>query len=141
MPLKVFGKTFAGYGDELRSLAGPTIEFVGEVNDEAKLELMQNAKAYIFASEDEDFGITPVEAMGTGTPVIAYASGGVKETITDGKTGVFFDELSIDSLIKAIQQFNNSTISSSDCIKQAQKFSKERFTKEVKLFVQKISAE
>jgi len=161
LPLKVFGKGFAGYAEEIQEYSHPgkgalgdriqdlvgdsgvvqlprmtdSIEFVGEVSDEEKFTLMRGAKAYIFAAEDEDFGITPVEAMACGIPVIAYRSGGVVESVLEGKTGIFFDDLSIASLAKAIKQLNNITISSSDCIKQAEKFSKERFKKEIKKFV------
>jgi len=135
LPLKVFGKGFAGYGQELKSYAGQTIEFVGEVTDEEKMRLMTQAKAFLFASEDEDFGIVPVEAMASGTPVIAYKSGGVKETVVDGKTGVFFDELSVESLKNAIKRFEKMSIDESICRKQADKFSKERFKNEIKDFV------
>lgn len=140
VPLKVFGKAFAGYGDELKELGGSKTEFVGEVSDEEKLELMQNAKAYIFASEDEDFGITPVEAMACGTPVIAYRSGGVLESVIEGKTGLFFDELTVESLKKTIKHFDcsNDRITSENCRRQAQKFSKERFKKEMKAFIEKL---
>ncbi len=139
LPLKVFGNAFAGYGEELKALAenSNNIEFLGEVTDSEKYELMRNAKAYINASEDEDFGITPVEAMGQGTPVIAYRSGGVKETVIDGKTGIFFDELTVESLKTALEKFEKTKISSEECIKRAEKFSKERFTKEIKTFVEK----
>ncbi|MEK7186174.1 MAG: glycosyltransferase, partial [Patescibacteria group bacterium] len=90
MPLKVFGRGFAGYELEIKSKVKSQkskVEFLGEVTDEEKLELMKNAKAFVFASEDEDFGITPVEAMGVGTPVIAYRSGGVLETVVDPSAG------------------------------------------------------
>ena len=140
VPLKVFGKSFAGYGEELESRIKnheSRIEFVGEVTDEEKWELMQNAKAFLFASEDEDFGIIPVEAMAAGIPVIAYRSGGVKETVIEGKTGLFFDELTVESLVGAIKQFNNVTINPSDCIKQAEKFSKKRFIDAIVGFVEK----
>ncbi|MEK7534628.1 MAG: glycosyltransferase [Patescibacteria group bacterium] len=162
VPLKVFGKGFGGWGEEIDTqsrhsgkpkvhpespivqsdsgqarMTSSNIEFLGEIRDEEKLELMRNAKAYIFASEDEDFGITPVEAMMCGTPVIAYKSGGVVESVIQGKTGLFFDELTIESLIAAIKQFNNLTINSADCINQAEKFSKERFKREIKEFVEK----
>ncbi len=154
LPLKIFGRGFAGYELELKSKAkltpiksGSKIEFLGEVGDEEKLELMKNAKAFIFASVDEDFGITPVEAMSVGTPVIAYRSGGVLESVVEenpstgsgrqNPTGIFFDELSIESLSRAIKQFNNSKINPKDCIAQAQKFSKDRFKKEIKEFVEK----
>lgn len=130
-PLKIFGRGFAGYEESLKlkvqSSKLNTIEFLGEVTDEEKFQLMRGAKAFIFASYDEDFGITPVEAMGVGTPVIAYRSGGVKETVVEGKTGVFFDENTSESLNEAIKKFESTKIESKDCIKQAEKFSKEQF--------------
>lgn len=154
VPLKIFGKGFAGYEEELKKLANSnyssskrteskssrralpartsnTIEFVGEVTDEEKYELMQKAKAFLFASEDEDFGITPVEAMAQGIPVIAYRSGGVKETVVAGKTGLFFEKLTVADLVRALKQFNSVTIDPKDCLKQAEKFSKQRFLKEI----------
>ncbi|MCL4419054.1 glycosyltransferase [Patescibacteria group bacterium] len=135
LPLKIFGRGFAGYELELKSKANSKIEFLGEVSDSEKLELMRNAKAFVFASVDEDFGITPVEAMSVGTPVIAYKSGGVVESVLGGKTGIFFDNLTAESLLKAIERFSNIAIKPEDCINQAQKFSKERFKKEIKSFV------
>lgn len=136
VPLKVFGKAFGGYEIEIQN---SNIEFVGEVSDEEKYQLMANAKAYIFAAEDEDFGITPVEAMAQGTPVIAYRSGGVVESVIDRKTGIFFDELAVDSLKKAIKQFENVKIDPNDCKRQAEKFSKSRFKKEIETFVKKYA--
>lgn len=144
LPLKVFGRTFAAHNSSFspRGEAGiihdSNVQFLGEVSDVEKLELMRNAKAYIFASEDEDFGITPVEAMSVGTPVIAYRSGGVIESVIEGKTGIFFDELTIESLCKAIQKINDSNhlIKPEDCVKHAQKFSKERFKSEIKEFIE-----
>jgi glycosyltransferase involved in cell wall biosynthesis len=135
VPLKVFGKSFAGYGEELQKKAGKTVEFLGEVSDEEKKELMAGAKAFLFASVDEDFGIIPVEAMGAGLPVIAYKSGGLKETIIDEKTGIFFTELSVSSLTAAIKKFEKLKFDPKVCRKQAEKFSKERFVKEIKEFV------
>lgn len=139
LPLKIFGKGFAGYGEELKQLAGPTIEFVGEVPDTKKLELMSHAQAFFMASEDEDFGITPVEAMGVGTPVIAYRSGGLKETVVDGKTGVFFNHLSSEAVEEAIKKFFSLKISPRDCIEQAQKFDQKHFEKRIKILLQKFS--
>lgn len=138
LPLKVFGGAFASYGvSDLKKKAGKNIEFLGEITDEKKFDLMRKAKAFIFTSELEDFGIIPVEAMGVGTPVIAYRSGGVKETVIDGKTGVFFDELSAESLIKAVRKFEKMKFNPQDCVTQAIKFSKERFKKEMLEFVNK----
>lgn len=137
--LKVFGKEFAGYGDELRKMAGPTVEFLGEVSDEEKWKLMAQAQAFIFPAEEEDFGITPVEAMSVGTPVIAYRSGGVKETVVDGKTGLFFNKPEVGELVKTIKKFEKLNLKPSDCINQAKKFSKERFIKEMKEFIAKCT--
>ena len=67
--------------------------------------------------------------MAAGTPVIALRSGGVKETVVEGKTGTFFEEPTVDSLVSAIKQFNNLTIKPSDCVRQAKKFSKNKFKK------------
>lgn len=139
LPLKVFGGTFASYGlDQFKKDTGKNIEFLGEVTEEEKWELMKGAKAFIFPSEQEDFGIIPVEAMAVGTPVIALNQGGVKETVIDGKTGVFFNERTVESLIKAVKRFDESihrSIKAEDCIAQAKKFSKERFKKEMLQFV------
>lgn len=136
LPLKVFGKEFAGYGEELKKIAGPRVEFLGEVTEEEKWKLMAGARAFIFPAEDEDFGITPVEAMAVGTPVIALRSGGVVESVIEGKTGVFFEEPKVESLIGAIRKFNRTKINSENCITQAKKFSKERFKKEIRKFVE-----
>lgn len=133
LSLKVFGRSFANSPNSLMTKS-PNIQFLGEVSDEEKLELMRNAKAFVFASQDEDFGITPVETMSVGTPVIAFASGGVLETVTSS-TGLFFDKLSIESLSQAIKQFEKMKFDRLLIISHAQKFSKERFKKEIKEFV------
>jgi len=109
--------------------------FLGEVNDEEKKKLMSGSRAFLFASEDEDFGIIPVEAMGAGLPVIAYKSGGVKETVIEGKTGIFFTELTYLALESAIKKFEKMKFDPKICRKQAEKFSEERFIKEIEAFV------
>lgn len=137
VPLKVFGKSFAGYGEELKKIAGPTVEFVGEISDEKKWELMQGAKAFLFASEDEDFGMVPVEAMSVGTPVIAYRSGGVQESVIEGKTGLFFEGLNPESLAQAIKDFEKMKISSKECYVQASRFAKDKFKEQISTLVKK----
>lgn len=138
--LKVFGKGFAGFGEELKTYAPNNIEFVGEVDDTKKLTLMRNARAFIFASYDEDFGITPVEAMSVGTPIIAYRSGGVRETVVEGKTGVFFEENTPKALTDAISRFENLKFDKNAIIKHAQKFGEKRFDKEIRDFVKNIAS-
>lgn len=136
VPLKVVGKSFADYGDELKKLAGPTIEFLGEVEDEELRELFRHTLAFIYPSEAEDFGIMPVEAMSFGVPVIASGDGGVRESVIDGETGVLFHEYTVESVVKAMKQLHSHAITAKDCIKQAERFRKERFQREIKNFVE-----
>ncbi len=135
IPLKIVGS-----GAEepfLREIAGPTVEFLGSVPDSRLKELYAGAKATIFTALDEDFGIVPVESMAYGTPVIALGQGGVLETVIDGKTGIFFDRPEVESLVEAIKKFLQLKQSwVTDCQNQAQKFSKARFAKEIKQFVE-----
>lgn len=134
LPLKIVG---TGREEaELRKIAGPTIEFLGAKSDKQIAELYQQAKALLFCARNEDFGMVPVEAMAHGVPVIALYEGGVKETVTEGKTGVFFREPTVESLMEALQRFTQYQQDwSAVCRAQAQKFSVERFKKEMQQFV------
>ncbi|MBU2577472.1 glycosyltransferase [Patescibacteria group bacterium] len=132
--LKVFGK---GSREEyLRSIAGPKVEFLGAISDREKFSLLLQCKAFVVAAADEDFGITPVEAMAVGRPVIAYKGGGYLESVIDGKTGTFFDELSEECLIKALKNFDENKYKKEDCQKQADKFSKARFKEKIREVVE-----
>lgn len=123
--LKVAG---TGKGlDHLRQLAGPTVEILGEVSDDRLRELYAGATALLFPAEDEDFGMVPVEAMGYGVPVIAHRSGGPEESIEEGKTGLFFNEFTQESLISAIKIFENSSWDRQKIYQHAQQFSKLQF--------------
>ena len=133
--LKIFGRDFANHLDELKSIAGPTIEFLGEISQDQKNILMHQAQAFIFCSDNEDFGIVPVEAMAAGTPVIAHKSGGVTETVVENKTGVFFDKATPDSCAVAIKKLSRLKIKSSDCIARANQFSPQVFTQKIKNLV------
>ena len=131
LKLKIFGRDFSGVLDQLKQISGPTIEFVGEVNQDEKAILYQNAHAFIFSADQEDFGIVPVESMAFGCPVIAYKSGGVAETVVDGKTGVFFDKLTADSCANAIKKFQKLKIKPADCVSRASEFSTEKFISKI----------
>lgn len=131
--LKIFGSGILE--NELKKLGNNSVEFVGKVSDKELTNLYAGAKAFIVAQSDEDFGITTVEAGMLGCPVIAYKGGGYLETVIENKTGIFFDKLSVESLVKAIKKFKKTKIKSSDCIKNAKKFSKENFKKEFKKFI------
>src|SRR3989344_4504632 len=93
----------------LKSIAGETVEFLGNISDDTLSMLYQNARAFLFASVDEEFGIAPIEAMGHGLPVIAYASGGLKETVKEGINGYLFDKFDEDSLIGKINELTDLT--------------------------------
>lgn len=96
--------------ENLKKLAGPGVQFMGRLNDKQTAEYYARAKALLFTAE-EDFGITPLEAMACGTPVIAYGVGGATETVVDGKTGLFFKRQTPESLMNAIQQFEKTSFS------------------------------
>lgn len=138
-PLKIVGT--GREEDYLRSIAGATVEFLGNISDEKLKQLYLSAKAFLFASVDEEFGIAPVEAMGYGIPVIAYHSGGITEYLTEGINGFFFDQLNEDSLIKKIKQFERLTkekllTMKKNARKTAEKFSEEKFKQKILKFIQ-----
>lgn len=135
-PLKIVG---TGPEEEhLRALAGKTVEFMGSVSDSELARLYAGAKATIFCALDEDFGMVPIESMANGTPVIALNQGGVRETVTDGKTGIFFDRPDVKSLTSAVAQFEKNRADwSGACRARAEEFSRERFQKEMLEFVRK----
>jgi glycosyltransferase involved in cell wall biosynthesis len=88
-----------------RAAAGAkNIEFLGRVSDEELARQMGRARAFVFAAL-EDLGLMPIEAMACGTPVIALARGGTAETVKDGRTGVLFDEQSVQSIRDAVERF------------------------------------
>ncbi|HEX7017784.1 MAG TPA: glycosyltransferase [Patescibacteria group bacterium] len=139
--LKIAGKA-AGYASEYQNLVNlakqpgeHTIEFLGYVSDDQLRDLYAHAKAFFALASDEDFGITPVESMMHGTPVIAFRGGGYVESVVENKTGVFFEEQSVESVIEAIKTFEKKKFDAKEIAKYAQKFSKERFQKEVEKFV------
>lgn len=89
---------------KIRACASPNVTLLGHLPFDRMLGYLQRARAFVFAAE-EDFGIAPVEAMACGTPVIAFGRGGVKESVTSGVSGLFFNEQSIESVIQAVEEF------------------------------------
>lgn len=129
LPLKIVG---TGPEEEnLKKIAGKNIEFLGGISDGELSEIYCKAKALIVASEDEDFGITSVEAQSEGTPVIAVKAGGYLETVIEGKTGEFFDEVSVESLTKVLEKFDPNKYKIEDLRKNSRKFSREKFKEEI----------
>ena len=134
LPLKIIGN-----GPEMKKLkrmANWNIEFLGEVDNKNLKEYYQNCQALIFPQE-EDFGIVALEAMACGRPVIAYRGGGALESVLEGKTGVFFDEQNVDSLVEAVKNFDASRFDSKAIHQHALKFDKKIFKQKIKDFIDK----
>lgn len=114
------------YLSNLRSLAANNIEFAGRLSDDAITERYARCRALILPGE-EDFGITPVEAMACGKPVIAFARGGALETVQAAETGVLFHEPTVDSLLDAVTRCEAATWNPHAIRSHAQRFSREAF--------------
>jgi glycosyltransferase involved in cell wall biosynthesis len=124
LPLKVVGE-----GSEiarLRSIAGPTVEFLGKLTDEQLIEYYKNCIALLFPGR-EDFGIVIVEAQQFGKPAIALNDGGARETVIHGKTGILFDGQSVKSMKEAILQFQSMRFDRELCRHNAEKFGFDAF--------------
>lgn len=127
-----------GTGRELRNLkkiANKNISFLGKVNDSNLKEIYSYSKALIMPQE-EDFGLTSLEAQSSGKPVIAFASGGAKDTVVNRKTGVLFKDQTVDSLIKAVKQFNSSNWSQSFIQKHTKQFDTKIFNSKFTTFLE-----
>ncbi len=110
------------------------IEFVGRVDDAMLAKLYRNSQAYIHPQE-EDFGITAVEAMACGTPVIAYRSGGAQETIIENQTGEFFDVQTPEAIKKIVINFDKNKFTEKVVRAQAEKFSIDNFKNNIENFI------
>ncbi len=134
-----------GAGPELehiKKIAGPNIELLGYQNQEKMRTYMKNAKAFVFAGE-EDFGITMVEAQASGIPVIAFGRGGATETVINYETGLYFNEQNIKSIIEAVNHFESirDQFVPSEIRKHSEKFNTQRFKDEIGKFVDKAYLE
>ena len=127
----------AGNGPEFEKLqktAKPNVKFVGFIDNLRLKSLLQKAKGFVFAAE-EDFGIIPVEAQACGTPVIAFGKGGALETVVENQTGIFFDEQTSQKIKEAVISFEQIIFNPQKIREHATKFSRERFEKEMEVFV------
>ncbi len=120
--------------ERLKTMAGPTVEFLGYVPDEALPGLMARCKAFLFPGF-EDFGITPVQAEAAGRPVIAYGGGGALDTVIPGITGELFSEMTVESLIAVMQGFDESRYDSGYIRKHALQFDTQVFKDQITTFV------
>lgn len=136
LPLKIVGE--GRQKRYLEKIAQKNIEFLGFLPDKDVEKLYSECRAFIFTPEDEDFGITPVEAMAYGKPVIARRRGGPKETIKEGVTGEFFGAPTEDALALAVKRFisNEQNYDSREIRKHAEKFDKQIFQQKIKHLVE-----
>ena len=95
--------------ERLKKLAGDTVEFLGRVSDEEMERYYSRAKAFLFPGI-EDYGITPVEAMSAGVPVLAFGKGGALETVQEGKTGLYFHDQTVSGLVHCIEEFERNGV-------------------------------
>ena len=122
----------------LKKMAGASVTFLSQVGDQRMAELFGGAKGFIFPTNVEDFGITGVEAMAAGTPVIAYRQGGPADYIKPGKTGLFFDKQSTASLVAAITKFNKINFNHATIAASAKQFEPAKFRTGFEQFVDKV---
>ena len=123
---------------KIKSKASKNIELLGFADDKTMADLMGQAKAFVFAAE-EDFGITPVEAQACGTPVICFGRGGTLETVREGISGLYFMEQNIRELLAAVDKFEQSyyNFEPIKIRENSLKFSRARFESEIKSYVEK----
>lgn len=112
----------------LQSLAGDSVRFLGTLPTAAMVEVYANAKALLFPGTNEDFGVVPVEAMGHGVPVIASQLSGMSEIVLDYRTGLLFDQPTVEGMCQAIAKSEKLRFSSQACIERAEEFSEATFT-------------
>lgn len=133
---------------KIKRISSPNIELKGYLDTKEKNDILKRSKAFVFAAE-EDFGIAPLEAQAFGVPVIAYGKGGVLETIqgvfvkegaVDNKTGIFFKDQTIESLLEAVEFFetHQNQFDKQIIRKNAESFSRERFEREFKETVEQL---
>jgi glycosyltransferase involved in cell wall biosynthesis len=123
--------------DILKKNAGPTIEFTGRVSDQELNDLFANCRAFIHPQK-EDAGITALEAMASGRPVIAYGVGGALESVVPGVTGEFFKEQTVESLSEVLKNFDSKKYDPQKIREHALKFDKVIFKKKISELVDRV---
>jgi glycosyltransferase involved in cell wall biosynthesis len=121
--------------NRLKSIAGPTIRFMGRLTDEEVLHYYAHCRAFILPGE-EDFGITPLEAQSSGRPVIAYGAGGALASVVEGVTGTFFQTQTVESLAAALASFDERIYDPQTIRNHALEFDKPRFHRRILQFIE-----
>jgi glycosyltransferase involved in cell wall biosynthesis len=137
LPLVIVGEGSEKYIKHLKKIAGPKTKFVGWKSDEELKRYYKQARAFLFPGED-DFGITPVEAMAQGTPVLALRKGGATETVIEGETGEFFDDPTVESLADGVRRLisNENGYEVEKVKNRAKNFSKDIFIERIKKIIE-----
>lgn len=121
--------------EQLLRMGGAGVEILGRVSDEELRLLYARAKGFIALAREEDFGMTVVEAMASGTPVIAFNGGGFRETVIDGETGILIEGTDVATLEKAFKRFDQIKWDKEKLVRQARRFSRERFEEKIRKIV------
>lgn len=131
--LKVVGELVNS--DQVRLDQTKDVEYLGRVDDVSLARLYAGAKGFIALARDEDFGMTVVEAMANGTPVLALRSGGYTETVVEGKTGVFVEHVDVKSVAEGIKKMRKTRWDQAVIKTSASRFGRERFEQEIRRIV------
>jgi glycosyltransferase involved in cell wall biosynthesis len=123
----------------LERRAGPNVKFLGSVSREVILDYLSRARTLILPGV-EDFGITPLEAMAVGTPVVAFRAGGALDTVVDGRTGIFFDEPVVHSIRAALERAGAQQWDREQIREHARSFSRARFHRQLMDALQQVSS-
>lgn len=134
LPLKIIGDGLDK--KTLMRMAGPTVEFLGELTDDQLCAYYKKCRALIFPGS-EDFGLTMVEAQSFGRPVIAFKGGGALDIIQEGKTGKFFNRQTPDSLKQVLKSFDDNRYNTKLCRENAERFTLAQFETDLKGFLSK----
>jgi len=137
-PLIIVTSTKNKLQKDLESKSNANIIWKYDVSTEERNRLYSEAKAFLFPPE-EDFGLVPVEAMASGTPVIAYRKGGACETVIQWETWVFFDTQSVRNLNNAIEEFEGMEFFPDQIREYAKKFDTSIFRDKIIDFVTQVS--
>ncbi|MGH2514546.1 MAG: glycosyltransferase, partial [Ktedonobacterales bacterium] len=133
LPLRIIG---TGRDEKrLRRMASKNIEFLGRLPDDEVRAQMARCRAFIFPGE-EDFGLTPVEAMASGRPVIAYGAGGALASIVEGGTGLFFYQQTPEALAEVVMSFRDEYFDPQAIRRHAEEFDTNRFLRRFTQFVE-----
>jgi glycosyltransferase involved in cell wall biosynthesis len=134
LPLKIVGDGLDK--KTLMKMAGPTVEFLGELTDDELCVYYKKCRALIFPGR-EDFGLTMVEAQSFGKPVVAFQGGGALDIVKEGVTGEFFDEPTTASLKQVLKSFDENRYNTKLCRENSERFTFAQFEKDLKGFLSK----